>query len=58
MGQEEHITQPGGDGAPLTLAVQLTAVTLSVTKVTTDHILRPEGVAGALFADWITLATP
>lgn len=36
----------------------VTTVALSVAEVTTNQVLCPEGVAGALLADWITLATP
>lgn len=40
------------------LSLELTAVALSIAKVTANQVLRPEGVACALFGDWITLATP
>ena len=40
------------------LELVVTTVALSVAEVTTNQVLRPEGVAGALLADRITLATP
>lgn len=35
-----------------------TTVALSVAEVTTNQVLGPEGVAGALLGDWIALTTP
>lgn len=59
--EEEEERQPhdedDGEPEPHT-DHRLTTVALSVTEVTPDQVLRPEGVAATLPGDWIALAPP